>query len=282
MQPVSNMPAGAFAALRRLAGYFTDTRRYSAETLPLRATGGCATHKRRVIAATGSTFASAMNAWRTLRSMTEGPLNHFDRGKRFYPLVVGYLVSIHGLNELASRGVAQVVQEADEPEQLAADYPDLPIAGYQAGQVTPLLKPLALKTRIVAAGPIQVEATFLAREIASEATYLVPRMTDSAGYLLVLAHELTRDVANGDPLWEFLRHCRNAAAHGGRFRFVGREPRGRAAWRGVEIERALEGSRLMDGSGSQGTEMEPGLLALGDPIGLLFDIEREYGDLLAA
>src|SRR2546425_7320023 len=49
----------------------------------------------------------------------------------------------------------------------------------------------------------------------------------SAGALLLLAHEATKHspARNTDPLWEFLRHWRNAVGHNHRFHFRGNEPK---------------------------------------------------------
>src|SRR2546423_11506645 len=76
-----------------------------------------------------------------------------------------------------------------------------------------------LESKVMRKG-VKVKIDALAKEIFNN--HEVPlnyfnRM--SAGSLLILAHEITKGVHNHDPLWEFLRHCRNAAAHKGYFNF---------------------------------------------------------------
>jgi hypothetical protein len=93
--------------------------------------------------------------------------------------------------------------------------------------------------------------------------------------MLVLAHELCKGKAAHDtgPLWEFLRHCRNAAGHGGKFNFKHGEPRRPAKWGAVEIVLGLQGSPLFKGADGVG------LLGPADPILLLWDIEQAYPTL---
>ena len=89
-----------------------------------------------------------------------------------------------------------------------------------------------------------------------------------AASMLIHCHEITRHLGHQEPEWEFLRHCRNAAAHGGRFNILGAEPRRPASWRGKTIEIELNGERLMDNFDHHG------FLSAGDPILLLWDLEQ--------
>jgi hypothetical protein len=93
-------------------------------------------------------------------------------------------------------------------------------------------------------------------------------MKRAAEFLLIVAFELADDVRTREPPWEFLRHCRNAAAHGGAFAFRGPEPRRPAVWRGLELTQGMSGERLFHHSDDQ-----PGLLGLGDPVRLLIDLD---------
>jgi hypothetical protein len=71
-----------------------------------------------------------------------------------------------------------------------------------------------------------------------------------------------------DPIWEFLRHCRNAAAHKGRFNLVRGEPRRLATWRSKTTAPGLNGTLLFtDGK-------LPGFLGPGDVLYLLSDLEK--------
>ena len=109
-------------------------------------------------------------------------------------------------------------------------------------------------------------------EIAGNANYLLRSFMKSAGSLLIVAHEISKDNPWHDhgPLWEFLRHCRNAAAHGGSFNLLHREPKQPATWGSFQITACMRGASLFKG-------VDPnGILSPGDPIRLLWDIEQAY------
>jgi hypothetical protein len=113
--------------------------------------------------------------------------------------------------------------------------------------------------------------------VLAQSHYLMGQITRAAEYLLILAHETTAGHHTHDPLWEFLRHCRNAAAHGGRFELRHGEPKRPATWRNLTITTGLAGTRLIDGPRrptSAADDVEKGLLAVGDVVPLLWDIER--------
>lgn len=71
-------------------------------------------------------------------------------------------------------------------------------------------------------------------------------------------------------MWEFLRHCRNAAAHGGKFHLLNGEPCRPANWGRFSIVASMHGTPLVFNQGSAG------LLSPGDPLRLLWDIEQTY------
>jgi hypothetical protein len=89
----------------------------------------------------------------------------------------------------------------------------------------------------------------------------------SGGSLLIAAYEATKEDSDKGEIWEFLRHCRNAAAHGGCFRFAKSEPSRPARWKGLSIELSLQGTPLFDNLDGKG------LIQLGDAVMLLWDIE---------
>jgi hypothetical protein len=91
--------------------------------------------------------------------------------------------------------------------------------------------------------------------------------------VLVMAHEISKDKPwhNHDPLWEFLRHCRNAVAHGGYFHFKNNEPRRPAFWGSFILSPASNRAPLFKKDG--------GILSPGDPIRLLWDIEQAYPEM---
>lgn len=215
------------------------------------------------------------------RTGTPGQPNHFDRGAAFYPLVIQYFVSLHGLIELISRHIARIADNA-EPSELqqdgaealdpGADTFEWYLADPSRRAVTQLFKPLSLRSQ-VQSDPIEVNPDDLAAELFDEHHYLIPWIARAGGILLILAWETCKASSDQTPLWEFLRHCRNAAAHGSTFNLASGEPRSPAAWGALTITRALHGSPLFH------ERDDAGLLFMGDPVRLLWDLEQSYPGL---
>lgn len=203
--------------------------------------------------------------------------NHFDRSKPFYPLVMNYLVTLVGFKEIVIwGGLGRRSDRVPEIVELLLHLDENPPSDALSTRqfAERLLRPLQLRSEFQG-DHIEVSTETLASEMMSNGSYLLSFTMRSAGVLLMLAHELTKDSDAHDsgPLWEFLRHCRNAVAHNGCFTFTRDEPRRPAAWGKFEIERSWEGLHLFkDYKGS-------GLLSPGDPIRLLWDIEQAYPDL---
>ncbi len=206
--------------------------------------------------------------------------NHFDRGKPFYPLVVNYLVQLVGFKELGLRGIAG----PQDPNEIFDKVPALGRVppGKQAEPVelkeclSKLMGPLQLRSEYQA-NQIEVDVDEVARDIAANSSYLASFLMRSAGSLLILAHEISKDAPWHDQghLWEFLRHCRNAAAHRGSFNFLHGEPLRPAQWGPFHITASFQGTPLfkeVDGRG---------LISPGDPIRLLWDIEQAYPQMNA-
>lgn len=218
--------------------------------------------------------------------METQPSNHFDRAKPFYPLVISYMVLLHGFIELASRHAVRHAVEWSEASDRPSDRGshlygagenevsvDRLIEFYQAPEnrhVTPLLMPLQLRSE-AQDNHIDIGADELATEVFENGPYLAPWTLNAAGILLISAYEETKASSDGGPLWEFLRHSRNAAGHGSRFNFGGSEPKRPAVWGTFTLTRSMRGTPLFKGNG--------GLLSPGDPIKLLWDIEQAYPDL---
>jgi hypothetical protein len=204
------------------------------------------------------------------------PANHFDRGKPFYPLVINYLVHFHGFVELDSRYVVerlagfdpQRIEEAFEKKGLGS------IAKKLAGSgVTQLIGNLELRSEFQR-NNIAIDARALTAEIVSEHSHLLSfLMPLAAGSVLIAAYEMTKHCRDEGPLWEFFRHCRNAAAHNGRFHFTRGEPKRPAEWGRFKLELSMHGTPLFSGKGTTG------LLGPGDPIRLLWDIEQAYPNM---
>ncbi len=204
--------------------------------------------------------------------------NHFDRSKPFYPLVMNYVVQLLGFKELALRGVTGPREFAEIVKQVPALGNISP--GKEADAATvheglrKLMGPLQLRSEFLDT-TIDVDVDEMAREVASNSHYLASQLMRSAESLLILAHELNKDEGWHDQglLWEFLRHCRNGAAHGGRFHFLHGEPRRPAQWGAFQIIPALEGTSVFKGAD------KIGMLSPGDPVRLLWDIEEAYPDM---
>lgn len=252
------------------------------------------------------------------------PINHFDRQKPFYPLVMNYLILLTGVKELSLRGmlnltakelsrtgllqVEQVHQlqyelsskmlDAIGPVPSDAMLSDL-LEQYtakisQSGGVSPHPPSLANGFREIEAGlrklagplqlgskiqgtPIEVPPDLIADEITDNNLYFLSFTMRSAGSLLILAFETTRPYHDNGPLWEFLRHCRNAAAHNGRFRFNSGEPRRPAEWGNLRLQASMHDEPLF-----RVDQQTPGLVEPGDVIRLLWDIEQTYPNMQAS
>ena len=212
--------------------------------------------------------------------MSPVQINHFDRGKPFYPLVMHYLAQLIGFKELALRGITG----SEGFEALVGRIPAL--GSTSAGSHVRFQEALDGLRKLT--GPLQLRSEYqdnhitididdIARDIVANSSYLVASTMRPAGWLLILAHEVSKDAPWHDSgiLWEFLRHCRNAAAHGGTFNLIHGEPRRPAQWGSFEITPELHDTNLF--KDAEGV----GLLSPGDPIRLLWDVEQAYAQMTA-
>jgi len=138
-------------------------------------------------------------------------------------------------------------------------------------QIEKLLGPLELKTEQTN-DALYVDGDDIAKEFVDNHQYLLSYYYRGATNLLVLAHEMTKYASYRDtgPLWEFLRHCRNASSHNGLFNFRSGEPSRPAIWGRFQLDNSMHGTPLFKG------DTGIGLLSPGDPIRLLWDIEQAY------
>lgn len=199
----------------------------------------------------------------------------FDESKPFYPLVVGYVIQLHGYIELSSRGLFSVIEGFDPKrvEALKTGQDEKFIKAVDAvssGGITGLLGNQELHSKVTGQG-VKIDISLLAKKAFwNHAAHLNDFMRMSSCSLVVLAYEVTKDYQTHDPLWEFFRHCRNAAAHKGHFNLLHGEPKRSAKWRSLEIVTSMQGMSLFfDGSAS-------GLLGIGDTLHLLLDIEQSF------
>jgi hypothetical protein len=197
----------------------------------------------------------------------------FDPAKPFYPLVVNYVALLWGVKELAGRGLALRLRDGrQEP------FEDAECERLRTADLRELMLRLELGSRFDGQ-PVPLDIDDFAREFIRDLQpnrVLIEHTLLAAGHLLILAYaspaRTARTNRDNGPLWEFLRHCRNAAAHGGSFRFDrrrdGDEPLFPAEWGSLRIERSMQGQPLF------GARDRPGFLWVGDPIRLLWDIEQ--------
>ena len=187
-------------------------------------------------------------------------LSEFDPAKPFYSLVLAYLCQVHGLAELISRGF---YQKFEKFTQELRPSPHIPrkrlIALFLATMDEAILKD-AEKTLLGGATtltiPLEMQAwsgegiKWEAAELAdivftdkyNAALRYFNRLT--AGSLLVMAWEHVKAKHRRGPVAQFLRHCRNAAAHNGAFTFNRGQPDKPAELHGIEVTRGLEGTPL--------------------------------------
>lgn len=212
----------------------------------------------------------------------------FDRGKPFYPLVIQYYCLLFGFKELAARGtIAKIITMKGKStgnqwdDRLISDMVTnlkIPEARFkhlltEDQNSSELLGPLQLRCK-TSKHPIEIDSDMIGLELSENIQYLIDHTMLSAGALLLVAYETTREFHNKKPLWEFLRHCRNAVGHNGRFRLLYGEPSRPALWSGLSIIPDLDNTALFQRGG------QPGLLDPGDIIRLLMDIEQAYPDMV--
>jgi hypothetical protein len=210
-------------------------------------------------------------------------LYQFQRSSPFYPLITNYQVLLHGFIALGTAGVALKMKQLPpkEVEILVEDARrrgnlDL-VQGLMKTNHSELHPPLVLVSG-QANQTIQIDAEVLMRELAQNTSPLVSSLKQTAvGSLLIHAYAVTEPFRNKNPLWEFLRHCRNAAAHGGRFNLLNGEPHRPAVWGRFTITPAMQGTPLVATA-----EQSPGLLAPGDPLRLLWDIEQAFPNIISS
>jgi hypothetical protein len=211
----------------------------------------------------------------------------FAKDKPFYALVIGYLAQVHGFLELTSRGLRYYldkrisatpglpIAEEDRKRQFVMR---LPAANRDAaervlrGRITELFGKPQLAS--VAVKGIDIKTEILASEMFDNHKLAIQYFNRlSAGSLLILAWEVTESYHSTHELWEFLRHCRNAAAHKGHFNLHAGEPKRTAKWRSLHVEKGMHGRPLFPDPPSGG------FIGPGDVLYLLADIEQTFPEI---
>lgn len=207
----------------------------------------------------------------------------FGRNAPFYPFVISFSAAIHGLHELLSRALVDLGAATGSEDQIKEAIEKIggakSVARFVNASVTPLiLRDLKLES---SAGPnIGLDVSEIGPELYRERDYLLPYMIDAPiRSLLAGCYAATEDTERipTHPVWEFFRHCRNAAAHGGRFhfkynkRFKQQEPVHPAIWRGLAITTSMEGQPLVVPMNKEEPFLKPG-----DVLWLLADLESTF------
>ncbi len=197
--------------------------------------------------------------------------NFFDRSKVFYPYIMQYIFTYHGVIEIFSRGM---VKELKKAEQRCGK--DKVTEAFSIGNInidakrfiekeqglTPLLGELSLYSNFMGSN-INMNIEEFADEALSNYDYLLEHIMKAAGILIIMGFENTKHLDDkNSEIWNFFYHCRNAAAHGGKFNIT--KPRFPAKWGNLEITPLMNGAKLFN------TSSNDGLLAPGDPIRLLW------------
>jgi len=132
---------------------------------------------------------------------------------------MNFLTQLLGFKELAIRGMVGRRSIDDVMSQLGGPtvISDQALASIRQS-LEAVMGPLELRSEF-SANRIRVDVDDIAREIAQNSTYLADSLLYALSAVFILAHEMSigKPWHDQGPLWEFLRHCRNAAAHGGRF-----------------------------------------------------------------
>ncbi len=204
----------------------------------------------------------------------------FDRSKPYYPYVINYIITQHGLLELISRNFYTEVKNSSFAKEnlngfiMAQGVKNTKQEQFIIDIVTKNLQPtiligeMSLKSE-QRQNSTNISVNEIAKDIVDNHPYLLPFQAKAAGILLIMSFETTKKYDAKDEIWNFFYHCRNAAAHGGIFNITNLK-RFPAKWGNLEIKSSDNGTNLFkDG-------MNPGLISIGDPLYLLYDIEQAY------
>jgi hypothetical protein len=211
----------------------------------------------------------------------------FNKELPFYNLIISFLAQLQGLNSFLTRGVKlEFDSEKSKISCCNAATEGLIIENLcsqingkkEADNLKKVLKSYECQYLIDfslysrCCNPIKFDMNDISHEFFNNFLKTIDQFTlMSTGSLIISAWESTKSFHTKDPLWEFLRHCRNALAHNnkGSFHFLYNEPINLAQWREFKITSELQGENLFNSTDSKG------FLYIGDALYLLNDIEKQ-------
>lgn len=166
----------------------------------------------------------------------------FIKGRPFYDMVMSFIAATVGLGPLF---------EPDNPSKLSAEQ-----QAWYLGKVRP---------------DIGIDMGQVHRECISGALSPTTAVKALCCMLITGTYACAEGHNDHSPEFEFLRHLRNAAAHGNRFNFYPGEPRRPASWSGCAIDHTLKGVA----NPLANTECVGTFMSAGDVLTLLHDIEAK-------
>lgn len=203
-------------------------------------------------------------------------------GSVFYPLISNCIASIHGSLDITSRGLINEIQvrnlNRNETEALLSSAKmneKIKLEFLNNLVKTPLFGQISF-TNSINEQKFEVDIEELSKQVFQKKFNPSHHIYQAIKILIITSYEVTKEINDKSPIWEFFRHIRNASAHGGRFNLLfnkyekKQEPVREAKWRSKEINESLHGTKLLIES------PDIGLLYTGDVILLLLDIEDQY------
>lgn len=198
-------------------------------------------------------------------------LYNFDRNGIFYPLVMNYYASLHGTIDLFSRyHIRNFI--SSEPIDKTKDYRDEflnKIKQIENPENRPLIGKLGPFSHFLNKA-VYFEIEDIENEFGSNPLSILDYVFNAGGILLISAYARIGINANDydESLLNFLYHCRNGVAHGGKFTGM-KAARFPATFGNLEITNSLAGTNVFK------DEEQNGLLGYGDPIHVITRIGKK-------
>jgi hypothetical protein len=209
----------------------------------------------------------------------------FDPTKPFHPFILAYQAAVHGTFDLLARRAVDLLGEsyrANPHQEIVSVGTDIAVVSperFIIGSKTPLLTESNPRLGTVIGYDFELDVLALESEFYEHGSEIIGTVMDAHLRMLILACWAVIDKATMKRLeptdtWQFFRHCRNAAAHNGHFRFDDVPKKSLAVkpvhWSGLSITVSMEGDPLFANKPGGVT----GFLRPADIIKLLYDVEQ--------